>query len=161
MKRFFVALYFFCITTGATALAQERGWRGLVPLRSTRADVQRQLGQPTEVLSIGEFYRTPNETLIINYFEGLPCGIGEKYSEWRVPRNTLRSIYVSPTKPLPLSELALDQSKYKKESGGHTPDIYYVNAQEGVELSVFMSEVKNIRLFAGRIDKDVTLRRPN
>jgi len=36
-----------CITMCLTAMAQERGWRGVVPLHSTKADVERLLASLT------------------------------------------------------------------------------------------------------------------
>src|SRR5262245_2117355 len=87
------------ITICATAVGQERGWRALVPLHSTRANVEQLLGQPTDTLSAySVFYRTANETLIFNYANGFPCGIGEKYSQWRVPEGTVEGILVTPLK---------------------------------------------------------------
>jgi hypothetical protein len=140
--------------TGMTALVQARGWRGLVPLRSTRADVEQLLGQPAERISkYSVFYRGASETVIITYAKGLSCGKGEKYSQWRVPRDTVESILVTPTTPLPLSELAIDQRNYEKRSGGHRPeDVYYINDQEGESIRVFLGKVMEISLYPGRID---------
>ncbi len=125
---------------------EAKGWRGIVPLHSTRADVERLLGPPTEKLSeYSVLYRTETETLMINYARGLPCGIGEKYSEWRIPRDTVASIQITPNMGSPLSKLSIDESKYRKSSGGHRPeDIYYINDQDGETLRVFMNEVMEI-----------------
>ena len=142
------------MVTGLSVNGQARGWRGLIPLHSTRAEVARLLGQPTEVLSERSvFYRTVTETVIISYTNGRPCGIGEKYSQWRVPRDTVESILVTPTEKLPLSELAIDESKYQKRSGGHlSDDVYYINDDDGVTIRVFMGDVMSISIYPGRID---------
>jgi hypothetical protein len=126
--------------------AEAKGWRGIVPLHSTRADVERVLGPPTKQLAGNSvFYRTANETVIIDYAQGLPCGIGEKYSQWRVPLDTVESILVTPNMGSPLSQLRIDESKYKKRSGGDRPeDIYYMNEHDGESLRVFMNEVMEI-----------------
>jgi hypothetical protein len=142
-----VLFIFFLFATLLTVPSVEaKGWRGIVPLHSTRADVEKLLGPPTERLAgNSDFYRTENETLIITYAGGLPCGIGEKYSQWRVPRDTVESIYITPGRVLPLSQLSINESKYKKRSGGHRPeDIYYINEQDGESLRVFMNEVMDI-----------------
>src|SRR5687768_16252810 len=52
-------------------------WRGIIPLRSTRADVERLLGPP-EPGSRG-VYRTGSERITVSYAEG-PCDYG-----WQVP----------------------------------------------------------------------------
>jgi hypothetical protein len=143
-----IALFFlFLISTLATAAnAEAKGWRGIVPLHTSRAEVEKLLGPPTERQSdYSVLYRTETETVIINYARGLPCGIGEKYSQWRVPRETVESIYITPNRGSPLSRLNIDESTYKKSSGGHRPeDIYYVNEQVGESLTVFMGEVTSI-----------------
>jgi len=126
--------------------AEAKGWRGIVPLHSTRADVERLLGPPAEQRTeYSVLYRTENETLIINYARGLPCGTGEMYSQWRVPRDTVESIFITPGMGSPLSQLKIDENKYKQRSGGDRPeDIYYTNDEEGESLRVFMNEVMDI-----------------
>ena len=139
-------IVFLFSTLLAVPGAEAKGWRGIVPLHSTRADVERLLGPPTEQRTeYSVLYRTENETLIISYARGLPCGIGEKYSQWRVPRGTVERIFITPNMGSPLSQLKIDESKYKKSSGGHRPeDIYYTNDEEGESLRVFMNEVMDI-----------------
>jgi hypothetical protein len=139
-------IVFLFSTLLAVPGAEAKGWRGIVPLHSTRADVERSLGPPTEQRTeYSVLYRTENETLIISYARGLPCGVGEKYSQWRVPRGTVESIFITPNMGSPLSKLKIDESKYKKNSGGDRPeDIYYTNDEEGESLRVFMNEVMDI-----------------
>lgn len=137
---------FLLLTLLTVSSAEAKGWRGIVPLHSTRAEVERLLGPPTKrPTKYSAFYRTENETLMINYGRGLPCGIGEKYSQWRVPRGTVESIFITPNMGSPLSKLTIDESKFKKKSGGHrSEDIYYVNEQDGEALRVFQNEVMDI-----------------
>jgi hypothetical protein len=137
--------------------AQSRGWHGIVPLRSTRADVERIMGVPTERSSqYTDFYRTSKETVLIRYATGSPCGIGEKYSRWRVPRDTVESILVTPTEPLRLLDLGIDETKYEKQQGGHRrDDVYYVNKQTGETIVVFMNEVTSLTYSSGASDEDL------
>lgn len=137
----------------AVGSANGKGWRGIIPLHSTRADVERLLGPPTEETSkYSVFYRTPNESVTIRYAEGLPCGIGEKYSQWKVPRNTVVSMLLTLMEPVPLSQLGIDESKYKKRTGGHTPDTYYISEQEGESIRVFGGKAKDIDYFPAASD---------
>lgn len=158
MKILTLIFSLICITAEMTSSAQFRGWRGLVPLHSSRADVVRLLGPPTERLhEYWDFYRTSNETILITYATGSPCGIGEKYSQWRVPRDTVESIVVTPTRPVSLYDLAIDQTKYKKQSGGHRPeDIYYVNDEAGETIRVFMENVMDMIFNPGRADEHLS-----
>lgn len=139
-------IFFLLATLVAVPGAEAKGWRGIVPLHSTRADVERLLGPPTEQhTEYSVVYRTENETLIINYAQGLPCGIGEKYGQWRVPRGTVESIFITPNMGSTLSQLKGDESKYNKRSGGDRPeDIYYTNDEEGETLRVFQDQVMEI-----------------
>jgi len=152
-----VALLFLfsVLAPGIVSSVAAKGWRGIVPLHTTRAEVEKLLGPPTKLLSeYSVSYRTENESLIITYARGLPCGIGHKYSEWRVPRDTVESIFITPNRGAPLSKLKVDESKYKKSTGGHRPeDIYYVNEQEGESLRVFMGEVMDISYSAAAGDE--------
>ncbi|MDQ2976613.1 MAG: hypothetical protein M3R69_14545 [Acidobacteriota bacterium] len=143
-----IALFIFILFSAPLTVpgAQAKGWRGIVPLHSTRAEVERLLGPPTEQRTdYSVLYRTENETLIINYARGLPCGIGQKYGQWRVPRDTVESILITPNMGSPLSQLSIDESKYKKRSGGHrSEDVYYINDEDGESLRVFHDRVMDI-----------------
>jgi hypothetical protein len=130
------AIGFFVILLCATT-AQAKGWRGIVPLHSTRSQVEQILGPPTEQSNpYSVIYKTPNETVEIDYAKGSPCGIGEKYSQWRVARNTVTAIFITPHPSSPLSQLSIDESRYKKFTVGHLSETRYVNAREGEALTV-------------------------
>jgi hypothetical protein len=152
-----LVLFFLFSTLVTVSSAEAKGWRGIVPLKTTRAEVESLLGPPTDKLSESSaFYRTENETVIISYARGLPCGIGEKYSQWRVPRDTVESIFVTPRKGSPLAQLKIDESKYKKSSGGHrSEDIYYINEQDGETLRVFHNEVMDITYSPAASDENL------
>jgi hypothetical protein len=149
-----LATLYLCFIMCISAMAQARGWRGLVPLHSNRSDVERLLGSPTEVLSAySTFYRTASDTVIVSYAQGAPCGIGEKYSQWRVPANTIESILVTPIKEFPVSQLSIDQTKFEKRSGGHRPeDVYYIDDQDGTSIRTYLGNVMSMSFYPGRID---------
>jgi hypothetical protein len=90
--------------------------------------------------------------VLIYYAEGRPCGIGEKYSQWRVARNTVTGIFVTPNPASRLSHLSIDENRYRKFTGGHTPDTQYISASEGELLTVFESVVKRISYFPAADD---------
>src|SRR5688572_31814092 len=66
-----------------------RGWRGIVPLHSTRADVELLLGKSTDECDC--VYRTENEVVRVDYAkapcEGWPRG-------WNVPVGTVLAFSV-------------------------------------------------------------------
>ena len=146
------AIGFFVILLCA-ATAEAKGWRGIVPLHSTRSQVEQLLGPPTEQTNpYAVVYKTANETVFIYYAKGRPCGIGEKYSRWRVVRNTVIEIFITPIPELPLSQFTIDESKYKKLTVGHLSETRYVNAREGEALTVLGNEVRSIDYFPAADD---------
>lgn len=155
--RVFVGISLLWLFTALSVPAQTKGWRDIVPLRSTRADVERVLGPPVQTISeYSVLYRTSTETVMVQYAQGLPCGIGQKYSQWRVPRDTVESLLVTPTQTIHISDLGIDESKYEKRQGGHVrEDVYYINEQTGESLRVFMDEVKGMSYFPGKLAKDL------
>lgn len=146
------AIGFFLITLYA-ATAEAKGWRGIVPLHSTRSQVEQVLGPPTEQNTpYSVVYRTQNETVLIYFAHGRPCGIGDKYSQWRVAGNTVTDIFITPNPGSPLSKLSIDESKYKKLSGGHISETQYINARDGEALTVIGDVVRSISYFAAADD---------
>lgn len=146
------AIGFFVILLCA-GIAHAKGWRGIVPLHSTRSQVEQLLGSPTEESNpYSVVYKTPNETVEIDYANGRPCGIGEKYSSWRVASNTVTHIFITPNSGSPLSRISIDESRYKKFIVGHLWETRYVNAREGEALTVVGNEIRSISYFAGADD---------
>lgn len=113
---------------------KERGWRGLVPLKATRRDVEGLLGSPDT--PGGSSYKTDGQYIHVNYSDG-PCEKGWPYG-WNVEKDTVTSIWVNPGKTLFLDELELDKKKYQKhEDDGHVQDrVHYVNPDEGIDILV-------------------------
>lgn len=150
LMKLVVAFYLILLVA---AIAEAKSWRGIVPLHSTRSQVEQLLGPPTEQMTqYSVVYRTPNETVLIYFAAGLPCGVGEKYSQWRVARNTVTNILITPNPGSPLSQLNIDESRYKKLSGGHIPETRYINAREGEALTVVQNVVRTIDYFAAADD---------
>lgn len=146
------AIGFFMILLCA-ATAEAKGWRGIVPLHSTRSQVEQLLGPPTEQNSpYSVVYKTANETVIIYYANGRPCGIGEKYGHWRVAPNTVINIFITPHPGSPLSQLSIDESRSKKFIVGHLSETRYVNSRDGEVLTVVGNEVRSIDYFAAADD---------
>jgi hypothetical protein len=113
------------------ALAKE--WRGLVPLRSTRADVERLLGTPPAGRNYPDavVYHTENEEVLVRY------STGRCIEKWDVPRDTVLFIHVFPKNKPRFIDLKIDTSKYKKIPAGDYLDVSsYDNEEEGFELEV-------------------------
>jgi|ERR1041385_7893212 hypothetical protein len=157
MKTSFAGLTVVLITFLIADSAYAKGWRGIVPLHSTRTDVERLLGSPTESMdTFSVRYKMKDESVEIRYSKGLPCGIGEKYSQWQVPENTVLSVFVTLLTPITPSQMGIDETKYKKKSGGHRPeDVYYISEKDGESVRVFQGEVQDINYYPSLADASV------
>ena len=131
--------------------AQPPGWRGIIPLHSTRDDVRRELGASKAPNSrFYDLYNLKNETVYISYADG-SCGGG-----WKVQRGTVISINVAPKTKLGLAELQLSD-KYEKRSNPHLPEItFYVNEEDGITVQAVQDEVTKI--YYGPATRDKRLR---
>ena len=76
-------------------------WRGLIPLHSTKADVEKLLGKPTnQNLNL---YETETYVVTLRYSGGT-CN-ENKLSAWNVPKDVVTQILVSPKKGTDTSTL--------------------------------------------------------
>lgn len=107
------------------------GWRGIVPLKSQRSDVERLLGPPSGECKC--FYDAGNETVKIRYAQA-PC-VDIYLPGWNVPTDTVLTISVSSENPKKFSDLKLTTSDFQK-AGDDTFRTYYSNRAEGVEYTV-------------------------
>ena len=107
------------------------GWRGLVPLHSNRADVERLLGQPAKTSRF--LYETKDEWVYVLY-SGKPCDETVE-GAWNVPPDTVLRIRVTPKKHLPLNTLRIVEGDYEKVTHPHISGrISYVNEKEGISI---------------------------
>jgi hypothetical protein len=143
----FLLSILFVLTIAATSSA--RGWRGIVPLHSTRADVERLLGKSTDECNC--IYRTDNEWVRV-YYAKAPC---EGWlSGWNVPENTVLELNVGVN--LKFSDLRIDESNFSKTYDDATYT-YYANRKEGVQYIVsYEGDVRDIKYFPS--SDDVNLR---
>jgi|KBSSwiStaDraftv2_1062776.scaffolds.fasta_scaffold94918_2 hypothetical protein len=109
------------------------GWRGIIPLHSTRADVERLLGAASDECRC--LYKSRDENVHIEYSIER-CGQGER-NELDVPPDTVLTVAVYlKRKPL-WSELGLDSTRFEKtEDPELRGNISYTSYQEGVTYSL-------------------------
>jgi hypothetical protein len=140
-----VLAFMIMLTTGA---AHARAWRGIVPLRSTRADVERSLGPPTLEDS---GYDLDGERVQISYAsqgcqEGLPGG-------WKVPTDTVATISVSSRNDLKLADVLAAGRNYDQIYSVHMPQLIdYVDLEEGVRYTTIDGTVQSITYFGSESD---------
>ena len=108
------------------------GWRGIVPLRSTRAQVEQLVG----ALDVRcQCYSTEMATIRVDYASG-PCT--GALAGWNVPIDTVLSLQIYPKKALLFSELKIQKEDFVK-TVDDTVTTYYGNADKGLRYSVTSS----------------------
>src|SRR6266516_6252094 len=128
-KRVLITVSFAILT--ASTLGQQQGWRGIVPLHSTREEVERLIGPP--MTPGGITYDLKDERVDVGY-SSVPCAKGWPYG-WDVTPGTVTSIEVFPKRKLKLSELHLDLTKFTKFNNPHLQgEIHYNNFEEGFSV---------------------------
>ena len=149
--------YLLCISILllATTSTFAKAWRGIEPLHSTRADVLRLLGTPTDDKSPYEWkYEFPDEWARIYFSSGAPCEEGLPEG-WKVPKDTVLKIDISPTAPKKLSEVLAAGKEYTRVQTVHTPGLnYYIDPDEGVRFTDQNGDVTSMTYGPTTRDKD-------
>ena len=116
---------------------QSNSWQTIVPLRSTRADVEKVLGYPMADSKTVDAatYKTENERVFVLYSTG-QCD-SKPSSGWNVISNTVIWLSVDPNKKPRFADYPLDESKYQKRPDPEVRYLtYYINEREGIRLVV-------------------------
>jgi hypothetical protein len=112
-------------------------WRSIVPLKSTRADVERILGAPQKTSFSSAYYSLPGEIVVVDYQVGKcedHCGLG-----WNVREGTVVAVGVIPKGNHRKEEyLTAGNFNVSNESTGL---VYYTNAAEGLSIETYKSVV--------------------
>lgn len=110
--------------------AAAKAWRGIVPLHSTRADVERLLGPP----NLEEWgYQIEGELVFITYSSG---GCEEGVSgRWNTPPNTVVEIRVSPNREVSLADTLPPGRTFEQIYAIEKTEIDYLDAEEGVQYT--------------------------
>lgn len=107
------------------------GWRGIVPLHSTKKDVERLLGPSLNARNI---YKLKDMVVLIEYSDE-PCEKCWPFG-WNVSVDTVVRITIRPTGKLDLADSGLDLSAYKKMKDPEVEGIdYYTNETEGITVT--------------------------
>ena len=121
-------------------------WRGLVPLSSTRADVERVLGKAKTAREFISVYKTIGETVDVLYSAG-PCMMSA-VERWNVPANVVIRIVVRPRTEISVQALNLDRARYPRLQEGHLDNwVRYMNDEDGVMVETIMYS-KNEQVYA-------------
>jgi len=140
---------------------QAKAWRGIEPLHSTRADVERLFG--SKVVRCGGsacIYELDEGIIFVLYATDSTCKNDDAKTAWKVPVGTVIEISVRFKEDKALSELQFDLSKFERVEDKHLPGwIYYVNLDEGVRVEGGLRTASSVTYFQSA--KDNYLRCPS
>lgn len=137
-----LACFTFALVSVGNSIAQE--WRGIIPLKSSRADVERLFGHVEG--GYGVTYALTDGNLFVEYSSG-PCKDGRKEG-WNVPEDTVISFSFSPTIKQRVEDLKVEQRRFKKVKDGHIDWGYYlVNENDGIMYDVQDGMVENVEYY--------------
>ena len=134
-----LTLLLFVLTS--IAHPQANSWQGIVPLHSTRIDVEKILGAPTpESKGLdASTYKTGSGKVFILYSTG-PCNVAPS-NGWNAPRGTVIEVSVEPNVKPKLSDFKLDPSRFKKKRDPEVLDYtYYTDDENGISITVNIVE---------------------
>lgn len=152
------------------APAHRNSWRGLVPLKSNRENVEALLGPARHNLQTHATYETSHESIVAYYSDGRCDASGRG---WSVPQGTLIELVVNPNPGFSLQELHLDAHRYERREIFPYPEIdnpprvwNYIDSLHGIRIRTQSShggggEEMVVSLIYGPEKKDEKLRCSN
>ena len=132
---------------------QENGWRGIVPLHSTREDVEKLIGPPNT--PNGSMYDPPSDGIVDRVYVQYSTGhcTKERSGGYNIPSGTVIQIVVTWSKRQDFCELQIDESKFEKSLDSEIPEIvYYSNMEKGIMYTVEDGKLKLTHYFSSKKD---------
>ena len=146
-----------------SGIAQAKEWRGIVPLHSTKDDVEKLLGPPpppsdgTRIYSLDNtrsiYFLDEGEVYIVFADKAVPAAAG---CLGKISPGTIMLIQVTPKKALQLPDLNLDEQRLKKFDPSDPPNIgfaAYVDEEEGISVRTCNEKIHQINYFAAAKDR--------
>jgi hypothetical protein len=140
-------LVFSATDKGGTRMSVDE-WKGIRPLKSTRAEVEKVLGAPLERDCQECIYKSETERVAVTYSRG-PCKAGEG---WNVPKDTVLNFTLYPER-----DQKLDKTTLKSELMFHISRETFVLQDRGVAytLDELTHSVKRVSYVPKESDNDL------
>ena len=129
-------------------------WCGIVPLHSTRADVERLLKvKPARCGGNACLYDLPSKTVVVLYADEPTCRNDDATTSWKVPRDTVIQITVNFETPHTFSALDIDVTKYDRVPDKELRGLVYLSDYaQGVMMTTSGDTVRAITYYPAAID---------
>lgn len=152
MKTIFSAIACSWFILSLTVASYGKDWRGITPMRSTRADVERLLGEPLPPKDGRYVLSKLSSTYVLE-----DCEVHFLFAEKegsasvdcleKIPAGTVLRIHVTPKNQWTLSTLKLDERELRKFDPSDPPDLGYagyIDETEGWVIRTFKGRVQQI-----------------
>jgi len=161
MKQLVVA---FLLIVSCAVGVSAKDWRGIIPLHSSREEVEKLLGLPHPPPSDGTRAYTMHEGRSIYFLDEGEVYIvytNGKDPKWAdcsgaVPSGTVLLIQVTPKSEVRLSDLPVDQSRLTKFDPSSPPGLGYegyLDEAEGIVIRAFKGRVEQVSYIAASRDR--------
>lgn len=164
MENIFNAAGCLCLILFISVTSYAKGWRGIIPFHSTRADVERLLGSPPPPPVDGRIFYTPDkgssiysldegDILIVYANDKVPAAVP---CLGKIPIDTVLLIEVTTKKEMRLSDLPVNQSRLAKFDPSNPPGMGYegyLDDEEGIVIRVFAGRVEQVSYIAASRDR--------
>jgi hypothetical protein len=148
MRTMFIALILVSLSLNFPSISLAKEWRGIVPIHSKRADVERLLGKGTDYCCFTE-YSLEDVRVVVMYSSGNCDSKG-----WNVPKDTVISLEVYLSVKPRVSDLQIDESKFQITEDPELPGIFqYDNEEEGFTIVVGKGMTRGFYYMAASKDK--------
>jgi hypothetical protein len=139
--KFEIFLLLSILTLAVPETTVSKDWRGVTPLKTTRAEVEKRFGKPDERGG----YDFKDQRASFEYGDGSCKGVyltlGEVSCKCLAADDAVMSIFVEPLVKVKISDLRLDPKKFKKDPINPFPHTFtYSNIEEGIVYTVDESE---------------------
>jgi len=162
LKIFFISL----LAIGSAQELAAREWRGLVPMRSTRSDVERVLGKPNDPrrgvtrsydLHDGRsiYFSDYGEAYIV--FAKMQAVMGQRHCIDSVAPDTVLLIQVSPTVEQSVDDYIRDRKRFRTFDPSEPRGIGYlgyVDEEEGFVIQTFRGKVTELVYLPAKGDQE-------
>lgn len=138
------------ILTGIFAFpTAAKEWCGIVPLHSTRADLERLLKvKPERCGGNACLYDLSDKTVFALYADEPTCRNNDATTSWKVPRDTVIQITVNFKTPQPFSALDIDVTKYDRVPDKELHGLVYLSDYaQGVRMETGGDTVRAITYY--------------
>lgn len=163
MDSFLKALGCLCVVLTVSSISQAKDWRGIIPLHSTRAEVEALLGEPPPPKDGKTFYAASRARSVYFLEEGevLIVYANEEVQaaaecSGKISADAVLLIKVTPAKGLRLSELPVDTSRLTKFDPSNPPGLGYegfVDEEEGIVIRSREGQVEQVAYIAASRDR--------